>query len=77
MRRGGQWQGGPGARADVAVHADGEPDRRERIDQIYLDAFSGVAEERARLGGFRLAHLLNQALDPTYAGPAANGMRPG
>lgn len=57
--------------ADAEVHSDGEPDRRERIDQAYLDAFSGTAEKRVRLAGYRLAHVLNQALDPGYAGPVA------
>lgn len=39
------------------------------IDQAYLKSFERLAEERAKKAGFRLAHLLNQALDPAYKEP--------
>jgi S1/P1 Nuclease len=42
------------------------------IDQAYLKSFERVAEERAKKAGFRLAHLLNQALDPAYKEPLQN-----
>jgi hypothetical protein len=43
--------------------------RTQKLDQTYLASFERVAEERARKAGFRLAHLLNQALDPAYKEP--------
>jgi len=42
------------------------------IDQAYRRQFEKIAQERVRLAGFRLAHLLNQALDPTYTQPVRN-----
>ncbi len=48
------------------------PKRLEQLDQAYLAAFERIAEERVRKGGFRLAHLLNQALDPSYTEPIQN-----
>lgn len=51
------------------------PRRIEQIDQAYLAQFAPIAEERLRKAGFRLAHLLNQALDPQYAGPTVNGLQ--
>lgn len=49
--------------------------RLEQIEQDYLKQFAPVAEERIKRAGFRLGHLLNQALDPSYLGPAANGLQ--
>jgi hypothetical protein len=46
--------------------------RTQKLDQAYLASFERVAEERARKAGFRLAHLLNQALDPAYKEPLQN-----
>jgi S1/P1 Nuclease len=40
-----------------------------RIDAAYRNAFKDVAEERVRRAGFRLAHLINLALDPAYTNP--------
>ncbi|WP_404417848.1 S1/P1 nuclease [Brevundimonas vesicularis] len=52
------------------------PKRRQVIDAAYLAAHDRVAENRVRYAGFRLAHLMNQALDPGYTGPTANGDQP-
>lgn len=46
--------------------------RLQPIDQTYLATYAPVAEERVRRAGFRLAHILNQALDPAYTGPIQN-----
>jgi hypothetical protein len=43
--------------------------RTQKIDQAYLASFERLAEERVKKAGFRLAHLLNQALDPAYKEP--------
>lgn len=46
--------------------------RLQPLDQKYLAKFKDVVEERVKLGGFRLAHLINQALDPAYTEPVRN-----
>jgi len=46
------------------------PVRVQRIDQAYLARHQGIASEQAAKAGFRLAHLLNLALDPAYSGPS-------
>jgi len=46
--------------------------RTQKIDQAYLKSFERLAEERVKKAGFRLAHLLNQALDPAYTVPIQN-----
>ena len=46
--------------------------RFEQLDQTYPAQYERAAEERIRRAGFRLAHLLNQALDPTYTEPVQN-----
>lgn len=38
------------------------------ISADYLDRFEPVVEMRLRQAGYRLAHLINQALDPGYRG---------
>jgi hypothetical protein len=45
------------------------PNRVQRIDQAYLASYNPVASEQVAKAGFRLAHLLNLALDPAYRGP--------
>ncbi|MGH6696296.1 S1/P1 nuclease [Sphingopyxis sp.] len=45
------------------------PKRVQRIDQAYLASYQGAASEQVAKAGFRLAHLLNLALDPAYSGP--------
>jgi len=50
--------------------------RREQLDQAYLEKYDRVVEERVRYAGLRLAHLLNQALDPAYSGPVRNSSQP-
>lgn len=52
------------------------PKRVEALNQTYLAAYKSIAEERVRNAGFRLAHLINQALDPAYAGPNRDGQQP-
>ncbi|MGF7156251.1 S1/P1 nuclease [Novosphingobium gossypii] len=54
------------------VELTGRDKRRQLIDQAYLARFAPVAENRVRLAGFRLAHLVNTALDPDYRGPVRN-----
>lgn len=51
--------------------ADGEH-RMLELGQDYLDMFKKIAEDRVRLAGFRLAHLMNMALDPAYTDPIQN-----
>lgn len=60
----------------AAVLVRNAPKRRQVIDAAYLAAHDRVAEDRVRYAGFRLAHLMNQALDPAYASPTANGAQP-
>lgn len=50
--------------------------RQEAIDQAYLRRFAPVAQERVRLAGFRLAHLVNLALDPAYTQPVRDSTQP-
>jgi hypothetical protein len=50
----------------------GGPKRLQTIDQAYLAAFDRVAEDRVKRAGFRLAHLMNLALDPSYTVPVQN-----
>lgn len=57
----------------VPIPLDGD---KRLLSQAYLQANKGIAEERLAKAGFRLAHVLNQTLDPSYAGPVANGMQP-
>jgi hypothetical protein len=38
------------------------------IDQAYIDRFGPVVELRIRQAGYRLAHMVNTALDPNYRG---------
>ena len=53
----------------------GDPKRNQPLDQAYLARFAPVAEERVKKAGFRLAHLINLALDPGYTGPIRNSMQ--
>lgn len=46
------------------------PKRVQRIDQAYLAAYQDDASEQVAKAGFRLAHMLNLALDPAYRGPS-------
>lgn len=52
------------------------PVRKETIDAAYRNQFKLVVEDRVRKAGFRLAHLLNMALDPGYMGPIKNSGQP-
>ena len=52
------------------------PKRFEQLDQAYLQQYDRLVENRIRFAGFRLAHLLNQALDPDYSGPIKNSTQP-
>lgn len=58
--------------ATQAVLTTAGPKRMQPIDQAYLAAFRDVAQERVRRAGFRLAHLMNLALDPAYTAPVRN-----
>lgn len=57
---------------DRVVYKQGQPKRSVNIRQDYRDAFKDIAQERVRRAGFRLGHLINQALDPAYSEPAQN-----
>jgi hypothetical protein len=46
--------------------------RHLNLDQSYLKMFEKLAEERVLKAGFRLAHLINLALDPNYMEPVQN-----
>ena len=50
--------------------------REQIVDAGYLARYAPVAQEQVRRAGFRLAHLLNQALDPAYREPARDGTQP-
>jgi hypothetical protein len=52
------------------------PVRKETIDAEYRNQFKLIVEDRVRKAGFRLAHLLNMALDPNYTGPIKNSGQP-
>jgi S1/P1 Nuclease len=58
--------------AAVPTLPAGGPKRQQAIDQAYLAAFDRVAEDRVKRAGFRLAHLINLALDPAYTVPVQN-----
>lgn len=58
--------------ADRALLLRNAPERQQPIDAAYLARFAPTAEERIRLAGFRLAHLVNGALDPAYTQPIQN-----
>lgn len=58
------------------VKPENSPDRIEDINQNYLAQFKSVTEERVQKAGFRLAHLVNQALDPAYTAPIRNSGQP-
>ncbi|MDX3911716.1 MAG: S1/P1 nuclease [Sphingobium sp.] len=47
----------------------GSAKRVQSLSQTYLAQFAPTAESRIRLAGFRLAHLINSALDPRYTQP--------
>lgn len=61
--------------ASACVYAPGRPvyvrgaeQRRSEVTNAYLDRFEPVVELRLRQAAYRLAHLINTALDPGYAG---------
>jgi hypothetical protein len=56
----------------MATLPNGGAKRLEQLDRAYLAAFERLAEDRVRKAGFRLAHLLNAALDPGYTEPVQN-----
>lgn len=59
----------------VSLGSDDE-ERKVSLDNNYLAQYAPIAEDRVRLAGFRLAHLINLALDPTYQGPAKDSLQP-
>lgn len=59
--------------SDQQVEFETKKARRQlNIDQSYLSDFERIAEDRVRLAGFRLAHMLNLALDSNYTIPIQN-----
>jgi len=53
----------------------GGPKRSEQFDQAYLARFEQTAQNRVRAAGFRLAHLINLALDPAYTEPVRDNLQ--
>lgn len=62
--------------ADMTNYRSGATKRKVALDQAYLGRFDRTAEDRIRKAGFRLAHLLNTALDQGYTGPRRDGAQP-
>lgn len=62
--------------ASAQVLRRNAPKRFEQLDQTYLTQFDRIAEDRIRRAGLRLAHLVNQTLDPAYSGPVRNSSQP-
>ena len=60
----------------AVIKRSNAPKRSEQLDQAYLQQYDRVVEDRVRYAGLRLAHLLNQALDPAYIGPIRNSTQP-
>lgn len=60
----------------LPVFRKGDKVRTVIADRAYLAEFAPVAEDRVRKAGFRLAHLLNLALDPDYREPARDSLQP-
>jgi hypothetical protein len=58
--------------ATMATLSNKNAKRLAQLDQAYLAKFERLAEERVKKAGFRLAHLLNRALDPAYTAPIQN-----
>lgn len=56
--------------SELETLPEGGTERRVRVDAAYLNRFKDIAGERVRRAGIRLAHLVNEALDPAYEGPA-------
>lgn len=56
---------------EVTHPSNGEK-RLVNLQQSYLAAFERIAEDRVRKAGFRLAHMVNLALDPNYTEPLLN-----
>ncbi len=54
--------------ADKRVHSETETERSFVVTPAYLDTYEPVVELRLRKAGYRLAHLVNLALDPAYRG---------
>lgn len=53
----------------------GGPKRSEQFDQAYLSRFQQMAQDRIKAAGFRLAHLVNLALDPAYTEPVRDNLQ--
>lgn len=51
------------------------PKRSEEFDQAYLAKFEQTAQDRIKAAGFRLAHLVNLALDPAYTEPVRDNLQ--
>lgn len=52
------------------------PKRVQPISQAYLASHQAIAQDRIKRAGFRLAHLINLALDPGYTEPVRNSTQP-
>jgi hypothetical protein len=54
------------------THPNNGEKRLVKLKQSYLATFERLAEERVKKAGFRLAHMVNLALDPNYTSPVQN-----
>lgn len=54
------------------TYHQGDEKRLQPISQAYLAAYEKTAQERVKKAGFRLAHIVNLALDPSYTEPVQN-----
>jgi len=55
-----------------AAYHQGDEKRFQSISQAYLAAYEKTAQDRVKKAGFRLAHIVNLALDPSYTEPVQN-----
>ncbi|WP_168286616.1 S1/P1 nuclease [Rhizobium laguerreae] len=55
---------------------EGDEERSVALGNDYLATYAPIAEDRVRKAGFRLAHLINLALDPEYQGPTKDSLQP-
>ncbi|CDX17943.1 S1/P1 Nuclease [Mesorhizobium sp. SOD10] len=58
--------------ATKAAYHQGDEKRFQPISQAYLAAYEKTAQDRVKKAGFRLAHIVNLALDPSYTEPVQN-----
>lgn len=65
-------EGGACRYSDAQATYESQQVRAETIDAAYLKMFAPIAQERVRRAGYRLADMINRALDTEYQGAIAN-----